>query len=66
MRETTSSKLASCSSNHPYGKSMETTTAHEKDVIKLYVKALPHVRILSLSDMFVRQQSNSIKTVEIH
>lgn len=52
MRET-------LSSDHLYGKGPKTTAAHEKDVRKLNVKALPHVRILSLSDTFVRQQSNS-------
>lgn len=66
MKGTISSKLTSCSSNHPYGKSLKTTVAHEKDVIKLNVKALPHVRILSLSDTFVRQQSNSTNTIKVH
>lgn len=35
----------------------------KKDVTKLNVKALPHVRILSFSDVFVRQrQKNELKT----
>lgn len=66
MKGTISSKLTSRSSNHAYGKRLKVTAAHEKDVIKLNVKALPHVRILSLSDTFVRQQSNSTKTIRVH
>lgn len=66
MKGTISSKLTSRSSNHAYGKSLKVTAAHEKDVVKLNVKALPHVRILSLSDTFVRQQSNSTKTIRVH
>lgn len=66
MKGTISSKLTSRSSNHAYGKRLKVTAAHEKDVVKLNVKALPHVRILSLSDTFVRQQSNSTKTIRVH
>lgn len=66
MKGTISSKLTSRSSNHAYGKRLKATVAHEKDVVKLNVKALPHVRILSLSDTFVRQQSNSTKTIRVH
>lgn len=66
MKGTISSKLTSRSSNHAYGKRLKGTAAHEKDVVKLNVKALPHVRILSLSDTFVRQQSNSTKTIRVH
>lgn len=66
MNGTISSKLTSRSSNHAYGKRLKVTAAHEKDVVKLNVKALPHVRILSLSDTFVRQQSNSTETIRVH
>lgn len=66
MKGTISSKLTSHSSNHAYGKRLKVTAAHEKDVVKLNVKALPHVRILSLSDTFVRQQSNSTETIRVH
>lgn len=66
MKGTISSKLTSRSSNHAYGKRLKVTAAHEKDVVKLNVKALPHVRILSLSDTFVRQQSNSTETIRVH
>lgn len=66
MKGTISSKLTSRSSNHAYGKRLKVTAAYEKDVVKLNVKALPHVRILSLSDTFVRQQSNSTETIRVH
>lgn len=66
MKGTISSKLTSRSSNHAYGKRLKVTAAHEKDVVKLNVKALPHVRILSLIDTFVRQQSNSTETIRVH